>query len=44
MKMVNPSFVVGIDPNTQKRGLPPATPHTHKTKTERPIKIKNPKK
>jgi hypothetical protein len=44
MKKVNPSFVVGIDPNIQKRGLPPAPPHTHKTKTKKPIKITNPKK
>jgi len=47
MKKVNPSFVVGIDPNMQNRGLPPIPPplpHTHRTKTKRPIKIRNPKK
>jgi len=47
MKKVNPSFVVGIDPNMQNRGLPPIPPplaHTHRTKTKRPIKNKNQKK
>jgi hypothetical protein len=43
MQKVNPSFVVGTNPNTQRRGLP-FPPHTHKTKTKRAIKIRNPKK
>jgi hypothetical protein len=41
MKKVNPSFVVRINPNTQRRILPsPPTPYTH----TRIIKYKNPRK
>ncbi len=31
-KGTNHSFVVGIDPNTQRKGLPSPSPHTQKQK------------